>query len=49
MGGDELPECDALRSDVVSANGLRDVDEGDDARLELLDEIDSVELLPYFR
>ena len=49
MGGDELPECDALRSDVVSANDLWDIDEGDDARLELLDEIDIVELLPDFR
>ena len=42
MGGDELPECDALRSYVVSANDLWDIDEGDDARLELLDEIDEV-------
>ena len=49
MGGDELPECDALRSDVVAANDLWDIDEGDDARLELLDEIDIVELLPDFR
>ena len=47
--GDKLPEGDALRSDVVSANDVRDVDEGDDARLELLDEIDFVELRPNFR
>ena len=45
MGGDELPECDALRSYVVSANDLWDIDEGDDARLELFDEIDIVELI----
>ena len=49
VGGDKLPESDALRSDVVTANDLWDVDEGDDARLELLDEIDFVELRPNFR
>ena len=48
VGGDKLPESDALRPDVVAANDLRDVDEGDDARLELLKKIDIVELRPYF-